>query len=107
MFNQIFTYQANLSGPGVTTALGGNKKVGVQVANFPADQHQQFPCGSGAAIFRRAQQLHRAGGIELDAPQEWLCPEDRPWDLAPDGTIQGPTGLSNQGVPFWTFAPRR
>jgi len=85
MFNQIFTYQANLSGPGVTTA----------------------PCGSGAAIFRRAQQLHRAGGIELDTPQEWLCPEDRPWDLAPDGTLQGPTGLSNQGVPFWTFAPRR
>jgi hypothetical protein len=23
----------------------------------------------------------------------------------PDGTIQGPTGLSNQGVPFWTFSP--
>ena len=33
MFNQIFTYQANLSGPGVNTLLGGNKKVGVQVAN--------------------------------------------------------------------------
>ena len=23
----------------------------------------------------------------------------------PDGTIQGPTGLGNQGVPFWTFVP--
>lgn len=33
MFNQIFTYQANLNGPGVNTLLGGNKKFGVQVAN--------------------------------------------------------------------------
>ena len=33
MFNQVFTYQANFSGPGVNSALGGNRRVGVQVAN--------------------------------------------------------------------------
>ena len=31
MFNQVFTYQSNFVGPGVTTALGG-AKTGVQVA---------------------------------------------------------------------------
>jgi hypothetical protein len=32
MFDQVFTYQANLVGPGVKTALGGNTKVGDQFA---------------------------------------------------------------------------
>src|SRR6202012_4477963 len=32
MFNQTFTYQANLTGPGTTTALGGSIRTGVQVA---------------------------------------------------------------------------
>src|ERR1700753_1525734 len=32
MFNQVFTYQSNLSGPGTTTALGGSTKTGVQAA---------------------------------------------------------------------------
>jgi hypothetical protein len=32
MFNQVFTYQANLAGPGVKTGLGGNTKVGDQAA---------------------------------------------------------------------------
>jgi hypothetical protein len=32
MFNQVFTYQANLAGPGVKSALGGNTKVGDQAA---------------------------------------------------------------------------
>src|SRR5246127_200354 len=32
MFNQVFTYQANLTGPGTTTALGGSTKTGVQAA---------------------------------------------------------------------------
>src|SRR5882757_10964908 len=32
MFNQVFTYQSNLSGPGVQSALGGNTKVGDQAA---------------------------------------------------------------------------
>src|ERR1700726_4677960 len=32
MFNQLFTYQANLAGPGTGPALGNNTKVGVQAA---------------------------------------------------------------------------
>ena len=32
MFNQVFTYQANLAGPGVKTGLGGNTRVGDQAA---------------------------------------------------------------------------
>jgi hypothetical protein len=32
MFDQVFTYQANLTGPGTTTALGGSTKTGVQAA---------------------------------------------------------------------------
>src|SRR6267154_4338912 len=30
MFNQVFTYQANLAGPGVKSVLGGNTHVGDQ-----------------------------------------------------------------------------
>src|SRR5271155_3164542 len=32
MFNQVFTYQSNLTGPGTTTALGGSTHTGVQAA---------------------------------------------------------------------------
>ena len=32
MFNQVFDYQANLTGPGVASALGGANHVGVQAA---------------------------------------------------------------------------
>jgi hypothetical protein len=32
MFNQVFTFQGNFTGPGVTNALGGATRVGVQAA---------------------------------------------------------------------------
>jgi len=130
MFNQIFTYQANLAGPGVNTALGGNKKVGVQAAND--DQGFLFVPGwtfLGAtydAVFVQPF-LQTSVGNSLAAPAKqfsgvhnsYIAPVELSWILGrsgfvvktglgiwtPDGTIQGPTGLSNQGVPFWTFVP--
>jgi hypothetical protein len=130
MFNQIFTYQANLTGPGVTTALAGNRKVGVQVAND--DQGFLFVPGwtfLGATYDAVFVQPFLQTGISnsLVAPGQqfsgvhnsYIVPVELSWFLGksgfavktglgiwtPDGTIQGPRGLSNQGVPFWTFVP--
>jgi hypothetical protein len=126
MFNQVFTYQANLAGPGVNSAL----KVGVQVAND--DQGFLFVPGwtflgaSYDAVFVQPF-LQTSVGVSLAAPDQqfsgvhnsYIAPVELSWILGksgfmvktglaiwtPDGTNQGPTGLSNQGAPFWTFVP--
>jgi hypothetical protein len=88
MFNQVFTFQGNLAGPGVKTALGGNTHVGVQAAvdvqgflfvpgwtflgaTYDALVVQPFVMDSlGSPVNvqpgRHVQHLHRAGRIGLD-----------------------------------------
>jgi hypothetical protein len=126
MFNQVFTYQSNLSGPGVQNALHG-AKVGVQAfvdvqgfifvpgwtflgATYDALIVQPFVADSiGQPINAQA-----AGVFNT-----YFVPVELTWKFgtsgfvtkaglafyAPTGTIQGATGNNNQGRPFWTFQP--
>jgi hypothetical protein len=126
MFNQVFTYQSNLSGPGVQNALHG-ARVGVQAfvdvqgfifvpgwtflgATYDALIVQPFVADSiGQPINAQASGVFNT----------YFVPVELTWKFgtsgfvtkaglafyAPTGTIQGPTGLNNQGRAFWTFQP--
>src|SRR6201996_756762 len=127
MFNQVFTYQANLTGPGVTSALAGNTKTGVQAAvdvqgflfvpgwtflgaTYDAVLVQPFVMDSfGAPINVQQTGVHNT----------YIVPVELSWKLAdsgfaiktglgiytPDGTVNGVTGTGNIGNAFWTFQP--
>jgi hypothetical protein len=127
MFNQVFTYQSNYSGPGVNAALGGNNKVGVQAAvdfqgflfvpgwtflgaTYDAVIVQPFEMVSfGSPINAQSSGVHNT----------YIVPVELSWKLGtsgfavktglgiwtPDGTVQGANGLSNVGSPYWTFQP--
>ncbi|HLI98743.1 MAG TPA: transporter [Bradyrhizobium sp.] len=130
MFNQVFTFQSNLTGPGVNAALGGNTRVGAQSAydyqGFLFVPGWTFLGGTYDAVI--VQPFGQSSlGASLAAPaaqfsgvhNTYIVPVELSWKLGtsgfvvksglgiwtPDGTIQGPTGLSNQGAPFWTFQP--
>jgi hypothetical protein len=132
MFNQVFTYQTNLTGPGTTT-LGLGSHNGVQAAvdaqgflfvpgwtflgaTYDAVIVQPFvmfgignPLGSFPGIANEAGGMHNT----------YFVPVELSWKLgtsgfavktglgigAPDGTQTGPTGLGNVGNPWWTFQP--
>jgi hypothetical protein len=129
MFNQVFTYQANLAGPGVRTALGGNTKVGDQAsvdvqgflfvpgwtflgATYDAVLVQPFVTGSLGAPFNIQE-----SGVH----NTYIVPVELSWKLADSGFaiktglgIYAPTGTqhgfvgggySSIGDPYWTFQP--
>jgi hypothetical protein len=127
MFNQEFTYQANLTGPGTTSALGGSTKTGVQAAvdvqgflfvpgwtflgaTYDAVLVQPFVMEStGAPVNAQASGVHNT----------FIAPVELSWKLAdsgfaiktglgiytPDGTVNGFAGTGNVGSPYWTFQP--
>jgi hypothetical protein len=129
MFNQVFTYQANLTGPGVKSALGGNTHVGDQAsvdvqgflfvpgwtflgATYDAVLVQPFVMGSLGAPFNIQE-----SGVH----NTYFVPVELSWKLAdsgfqiktglgiyaPDGTQHGfsPLGYPSIGDPYWTFQP--
>jgi hypothetical protein len=129
MFNQVFTYQANLAGPGVKSVLGGNTHVGDQAtvdvqgflfvpgwtflgATYDAVVVQPFVMGSLGAPFNIQE-----SGVH----NTYFVPVELSWKLAdsgfqiktglgiyaPDGTQHGFTGLGypSIGDPYWTFQP--
>jgi hypothetical protein len=129
MFNQVFTDQANLTGPGVKTAVGGNTKVGYQAnvdvqgflfvpgwtflgATYDAVIAQPFISGSLGAPFNVQ---------ESGAHNTFIVPIELSWKLGasglaiktglgvfvPDGTQHGvgPSGYSSIGDPYWTYQP--
>jgi hypothetical protein len=130
MFNQIFTYQANLTGPG-TSGIGNH--VGVQAAvdvqgflfvpgwtflgaTYDAVIAQPFVMDSiGSPLAALPGFNNQAAGVH----NSYLVPVELSWKFGtsgfnvktglgigtPDGTITGPTGLGNQGNPWWTFQP--
>ena len=127
MFNQVFTYQTNLAGPGVNSALGG-AKTGVQVA---ADiQGFIFVPGwtfLGATYDALIVQPFLQTSVGQPVPGQssgifntYFVPIELSWMkiggtgfgvktglgfYAPTGTIQGVQGLSNVGSPYWTWQP--
>jgi hypothetical protein len=124
MFNQIFTYQTNLTGP-VTNAIGTHTGVAAAVdvqgflfvpgwtflgATYDAVVVQPFIMFDVSAPLAQA-----AAG----AHNTYIAPVELSWKLGtsgfvvktglgiytPDGTVQGPAGLGNVGNPWWTFQP--
>ena len=127
MFNQAFTLQANLAGPGTTTALGGSTKTGVQAAvdvqgflfvpgwtflgaTYDAVIAQPFvESSTGSPVNSQSSGVHNT----------YIAPFELSWKLAdsgfaiktglgiytPDGTVNGVFGTGNAGSPFWTFQP--
>jgi hypothetical protein len=127
MIDQVFDYQANLTGPGTTSALGGSTHTGVQAAvdvqaflfvpgwtflgaTYDAVIAQPFVMSSvGAPVNAQASGAHNT----------YVVPVELSWKLGtsgfvvktglgiytPDGTITGVGGNGNQGSPWWTFQP--
>jgi len=127
MFNQVFTYQSNLVGPGVDTALRG-AKVGVQVAvdvqGFIFVPGWTFLGATYDALIVQPFVMDSIGQpVNAQASgvfNTYFVPVELTWAkiggtglavktglafYAPTGTIQGVTGLNNQGRPYWTFQP--
>ena len=126
MFNQVFTYQSNLAGPGVRTVFD-NAKVGVQAAvdvqGFIFVPGWTFLGATYDALIVQPFVMSSVGQpVNAQASgmfNTYFVPGELTWKLgtsgfvvktglafyAPTGTQQGPAGISNQGVPFWTFQP--
>jgi hypothetical protein len=131
MFNQIFTYQTNLTGPG-TTALGlgthNSVQGNVDVQGFLFVPGWTFLGATYDAVivqpFISAAVGNPAGlgggaNVFSGVHNTYFVPVELSWKLgtsgfavktglgigAPDGTQTGPTGLGNVGNPWWTFQP--
>ena len=125
MINQVFTYQANEAGPGTA---GANGKTGVH-ANVDV---QAFLFVPGWTFLGATYDAVIIPGIFVDTSvgnpvnaqfsgmhNSYIVPVELSWKLwnsgfqfktglgiyTPDGTVTGPTGLGNQGSPYWTFQP--
>jgi hypothetical protein len=124
MFNQVFTYQANLAGP-ITNAIGN--KTGVQAAvdvqGFVFVPGWSFLGATYDAVIAQPF-VQQSIGSPLDAQaagmhNTYIVPGELSWKLAdsgfyiktglgiyvPDGTVNGPGGLGNIGSPYYTFQP--
>lgn len=119
-FDQLYTIQATLTGPGgtantpihlVSAALGLMWSPGWDVlgGKYTAVVVQPFTVANAGAPL----DSHRSGMHNTN-----LSPVAISWKVGdglfvkaglgiavPDGTIDGPTGLSNIGNPWWTFQP--
>jgi hypothetical protein len=131
MINQVFTYQANLAGPGTTT-LGIGKHDGVQAASdiqvFLFVPGWTFFGGTYDAAVAFPFALASVGSPVASAPgannqfsgmHQTIIVNELAWKLGtsgfavkaglnvnvPDGNIQGPAGLNNVAAPFYTFQP--
>jgi hypothetical protein len=124
MFNQVFTYQANLAGPGTA---GAPEKTGVHV-NFDVQGFLFVPGWTFLGATYDAVIVLPFGDGSVGAPvnaqfsgvhNTYFVPGELSWKLgasgfaiktglgiyAPDGTQTGFTGLGNWGAPYWTFQP--
>jgi hypothetical protein len=124
MFNQVFTYQANLAGPG-TAAIGTKTGVhaNVDVQGFLFVPGWTFLGATYDAVIAQPF-VDTSIGTPINAQfsgvhNTYFVPVELSWKLgtsgfqfktgvgiyAPDGTVNGPTGLGNTGAPYWTFQP--
>jgi hypothetical protein len=131
MFNQVFTFQGNLAGPGVNTAIGGNTKVGdqaaVDVQGFLFVPGWTFLGATYDAVIVVPFIMGSLGQPfniqESGMHNTYFVPGELSWKLgdsgfaiktglgiyAPDGTqhhfnpLSG--GYSSIGDPYWTFQP--
>lgn len=128
MINQVFTYQANLTGPGLSAlAAGTNGHVGSH-ADVDVQAFLFVPgwTVAGAQVdFVLAQPWVDASAgaplnVQVSGMHNTIFIGELAWQniantgfafktglsvIAPTGTQTGPTGLGNIGVPYWTFQP--
>jgi len=132
MFNQLFTYQTNLTGPG-TSSLGIGNHNGVQAAvdvqGFLFVPGWTFLGAQYDAVIVQPWVMDSVGSPLAAIPgfnnqaagmhNTYFVPVELAWKFgtsgfnlktglgiyAPDGTVTGLTGVGNQGSPWWTFQP--
>jgi hypothetical protein len=124
MINQVFTYQANLAGPGTAGATG---KTGVHadvdVQAFLFVPGWTFLGGTYDAVIAQPFVDTSVGNPVnqqfAGVHNTYIVPVELSWKLGtsgfqfktglgiytPDGTQTGATKLGNQGAPYWTFQP--
>jgi hypothetical protein len=128
MFNQVFTYQSNFTGPGVNTVLGGNTHVGAQAAvdvqGFLFVPGWTFLGATYDAVIVQPFVMNSLGApLNVQSAgmfNTYIVPVELAWQniagtglavkvglgiYAPTGTVNGVTGTGNVGAPFWTFQP--
>jgi hypothetical protein len=126
MFNQVFTYQGNLTGPGTTTQLGSTKtgvQAAVDIQGFLFVPGWTFLGATYDAVIVQPFVMQNFGA-PIDVQQSgvhntYIVPVELSWKFAdsgfaiktglgiytPDGTVTGFTGTGSVGNPFWTFQP--
>jgi hypothetical protein len=130
MFNHFFTYQSNFTGP-VTNAIGKHTGVtaAVDVQGFLFVPGWEFLGATYDAVVLQPFIMDAISGplnlnpafpsVATGVHNSYVVPAELSWKLGtsgfqvktglgiytPDGTIQGPSGLNNQGAPWWTFQP--
>jgi len=125
MFDQFFTYQAKIVGPGAPN-VGGNATT-VHLANetngFLFVPGWSFLGATYDAVivqpFNMVDISSPVNSVQAGAHNTYIVPVELSWKLAdsgffiktglgiyvPDGTTSGVNGLGNVGAPFWTFQP--
>jgi hypothetical protein len=129
MFNQVFTYQANLTGPGTVNALGNGpgQHTGVQAAvdvqGFLFLPGWTFLGGTYDALVVQPFVMSSVGNPvnaqQAGAFNTFIVPVELSWKLGAsgfaiktglgiylnDGTVTGANGLGNVANPYTTFQP--
>lgn len=124
MFNQVFTYQTNITGP-VTNVIGNKTgaQVAVDVQGFLFVPGWTFLGATYDAVLALPFAMQSVGSpVNTQASgvhNTYIAPVELSWKLAdtglkvkaglgmfvPDGTVTGAGGTGNVGAPYWTFQP--
>jgi hypothetical protein len=126
MFNQVFTYQGNLTGPGTKTVLGASTNTGAQGAvdaqGFLFVPGWTFLGATYDAVLVQAFVMQSLGAplnVQFSGVHNtYVVPVELSWMLGntglgvktglgiftPDGTQTGITKTGNTGAPYWTFS---
>lgn len=123
MFNQVITYQTNLTGPGT----GGQTNIGAHI-NFDIQGFLFVPGWTFLGATYDAVIVQPFADVSVGAPANvqssgmyntYIVPGELSWKLGnsgfalktglgiyvPDGTKTGTDGLGNVGNPYYTFQP--
>ena len=125
MFEQFFTYQASIVGPGAPNVGGASTPVHVagEATGFVLVPGWSFLGATYDAVLVQPALMADIGNPIYANPagfhNTYLVPVELSWKLGesgffvkaglgmyiPDGSVSGPNGLGNAGNPWWTFQP--
>ncbi|MBR1218841.1 transporter [Bradyrhizobium sp. U87765 SZCCT0131] len=125
MFNQVFTYQANIVGPGAPNVGGSATPVhaAVEASGLLWVPGWTFLGGTYNAVVVQPFIMADVGGPlnlqQAGMHNTYIVPAELSWRLGdsgvfvkaglgiyvPNGTVTGINGLGNVGNPWWTFQP--